>query len=182
MEIFENKIEINFSNSTNAHKAKTIAINTIASFPNKDTWGRNTEAKAISRLVVEGNTLKHLYDEYSGFTTDDLLEVMTVVIKSIAEQLPSENFSFDVFGEDTYTEGELEGQYENGTLEMKSTYWPMGYVETLDCPECGEEIVTLDEFDPSKTYYCPECGEEIDLTAEYEDVKPIVECSFIRIA
>ena len=40
--------------------------------------------------------------------------------------------------------------------------------------ECGEYVVRLDEYDPSKTYICPECGEEVDLSENYKACAPVI--------
>jgi len=181
MEIYSNKIEISFSNSVSANKAKEIACQVIAA-NQEETWSLNAAKNTIRRLVVDGTTLKHPEQSDADLLSDELLRIMPLILKAIAELLPSENFNFDAVGYDTYTEGWIEGKYENGLLEMKSTYYPQGYEEYLFCPECGEIVTRVEAYDPQKTYYCPECGEEIDLSAEYEETKPIVECSAIRIA
>ena len=61
---------------------------------------------------------------------------------------------------------------DNGTLNLRSVYYPIGYCPTLCCEECGEDIIPFDEYEEGKTYICPECGEEIDLAAAYEEYKP----------
>ena len=49
------------------------------------------------------------------------------------------------------------------------------------CDECGENIVKIDEYDASKTYFCEECGEEVDLQEQYENCKPIITEKVIAI-
>lgn len=181
MEIFNNKMEIVFTSNRSANKAKEIASKVVASFEHK-TLFLNAAKNTINRLFVEGNTMKHPENDGGDLTSEELLEIAPVILRAIAEQLPSECFTFNVVGYDTYTEGWLEGKYDNGKLEMKSTFYPMGYEENLYCPECGEFVVTLDEYDPSETYRCPECGEKIDLAAEFEDVTPIIQNITLVIA
>lgn len=42
------------------------------------------------------------------------------------------------------------------------------------CPECYEQIVCYDEYDPDKTYFCPECGEELDHEKMFDGVLPVI--------
>ena len=179
MEVFNNKTEIVFTNAEAASKAKEIAAQVIASVES-NYYYLNGIKNTIRNLTINDNALCLPEDE-GELASSDLLEIMTDVVKAIAEQLPSENFTFDIYGEDTYTEGWLEGKYANGTLEIKSTYYPSGYVEFLCCPECGQELVSLDDYVPGKTYICPECGEEVDLSEEYEVCAPNIEITSLRI-
>ena len=55
----------------------------------------------------------------------------------------------------TYSESMIDATYMKGLLKITETYYPCGYVETLDCEECGEEIVELEDFDPDEEYICP---------------------------
>ncbi len=180
MEVYSNKTEITFTNTEAASKAKEIASQVIASVePNYNYL--NGIKNTIKNLSIDENAVTLPEDE-GELASSDLLEIMTEVVKAIAEQLPSENFTFDVVGYDCYTEGWLEGKYEDGTLEIKSTYYPMGYTETLSCPECEEDIVSLDDYIPGKTYICPECGEEVDLSEQYKEYAPIITVTNLEIA
>ena len=49
------------------------------------------------------------------------------------------------------------------------------------CPECGELVVRLEEYDPSKTYICPECGEELDLYEQYGEDAPVITREIIEV-
>ena len=180
MEIFENKMEITFTNNASAIKAKEVATEVLNS-SKQEFWFRNAPTNMIKRLIVEGNVLINPEDE-GDFDSSELLETTTSILKAIAEQLPSESFTFDIYGEDTYTEGSLEGKYEDGSLEINSTYYPSGYIEYLCCPECGEEVILISDYDPNKKYTCPECGEEIDLSEEYDKCAPIIETKIIKIS
>ena len=91
--------------------------------------------------------------------------------------MKEENFKFDVCGTDTYTTALVDGSYQNGKLSITTSFFPEGYVEDFECPECGELIVSLDKYNPNKTYFCPECGGEID----FSDIAPVIEKETITI-
>ncbi len=173
MEIFNNKMTFTFTNKAAACKAKEITIDVLQKM-NKEFWFLNATKNMVSRLTIKNNSLVTPEGE-GDFESEELLEVGTEIVKAIAAALPRNRFTFEIVGCDTYTEGWLEGCYSNGTLEMTSTFYPEGYCEYVSCPECGEFIVRLDEYDPTKTYVCPECGEEVDLAENYESCKPIIE-------
>ena len=180
MEVYTNQTKVIFTNAEAASKAKEIAAQVIASVEDNYFY-LNGIKNTIRNLSINDNALCLPEDE-GELASSDLLEIMTEVVKAIAEQLPSENFTFDVNGYDCYTEGWLEGKYEDGTLEIKSTYFPLGYIDTLVCPECEEVIVALDDYIPGKKYICPECGEELDLSEEYKEIAPIITVTSLKIA
>ena len=64
--------------------------------------------------------------------------------------------------------------HKDGLLKIKDTYFPSDYWEYLFCPECGEDVVRLEDFNPNKEYVCPECGEVIELKEQYEEIAPVV--------
>lgn len=102
MEVYSNKTEITFTNTEAASKAKEIASQVIASVePNYNYL--NGIKNTIKNLSIDENAVTLPKDE-GELASSDLLEIMTEVVKAIAEQLPSENFTFDVVGYDCYTE------------------------------------------------------------------------------
>lgn len=52
-------------------------------------------------------------------------------------------------------------EFENGKLFVEMIESPNG---PGCCPECGEQLVCFDEFDPNETYHCDDC--EMDVSAE----------------
>lgn len=50
------------------------------------------------------------------------------------------------------------------------------------CPECGEQVVCYDEYDPAETYYCPECGDELDHLEMFDGILPVITQESFRIA
>ena len=176
----ETNLTITFENTTEAEIAKDTAREAIFSLKDTDFCFRNAVENSAANLAVKNNTLVFTNNR-ADFTGDEMLEVAPAVVKAIAAQLPDSSFTFDVCTVDDYTEAWVEGKFENGSLEIKTTYFPEGYCEEIDCPECGEYVVRLDEYDLSKTYICPECGEEVDLSERYEACKPVVKEEVISI-
>ena len=160
MEIYHNDFEITFTNEADAESAKIIATNAINAM-SVPGYAYNATEEFANSLCVEGNVLAN--EEYS-FTSDDLLNVAVATIKAIAGSMKTASFSFKSGSADTYAESWAEGCFENGILTITSAYYPEGYSEFLTCPECGEAVERMDDYDPSKTYICPECGEEVDLS------------------
>lgn len=179
MEVFTNQTKVIFTNAEAASKAKEIASQVIASVESNYHYRKGIK-NTIKNLSIEENALI-LPEDVGELASNDLLEIMTDVVKAIAAQLPSENFTFEVVGCDTYSEGSLEGKYGNGSLEIKSTYYPLGNIY-LCCPECGAEVVEISDYDPNQKYTCPVCGEEIDLSEVYDKSAPIIETKIITIS
>jgi hypothetical protein len=50
-------------------------------------------------------------------------------------------------------------EYESGYLKITLIESPEG---NGCCPECGEQIVCFDEYEPSEEYTCEECGAQIN--------------------
>ena len=122
-------------------------------------------------------------DARCGFVTpEDALELVPGMAKNIAASQKDIPFLISNSNTSTYTDSKVEIQYRNSALEVKTVYYPEGdYENYLCCPECGEEIVSMKDFEPGKTYTCPECGEKCELDDEYEDALPIEEKRIIAI-
>ena len=173
-----NKMMITFTNHAAANCAKKIASRTIQEM-NRDFWFRDAAKGTIARMLVSDTSL--VLSDGAPLLANEMLDAAELIVKTLAVELPQESFTFDIVGTDTYAEGWLEGRFTNGTLEMTNTYYPEGYCEYVSCPECGEFIVRLDEYDPSKTYVCPHCGEEVDLSENYESCKPDIKRETVKI-
>ena len=177
MEIGINRFTLTFTNKAAAENAKQIAADTLSAM-SISGYTCDPFELIVSSLRVNGNALT---SEKACLTAYDFIEPTVTTIKAIAEKLRTENFTFDAFSEDTYAESSVEGYFKDGVLTITSTYYPCGYCESLECPECGEFVVRLEEYDPSKTYVCPECGEEIDLSEQYEEVAPVIIKEIIEV-
>lgn len=157
MEFFNNDFTVTFSNKDAAAKAKQIAsrqfnalhVNGYSDDPSK----LFADSLRVENTAVKADAL--VFDSY------DFMGTVAAVIKAIALELKTENFSFEACASDTYSESWVDGKSENGILTITSTYFPSGYSEYLCCPECGEPIVEMLKYDPNVTYVCSECGEEL---------------------
>ncbi len=174
MEIFTNDFTVTFTNAAATNKAKQIADETFRPL-RYDLYNEQPSILAADTLTIENDVTLTFYE--CCFDSADLLDASRKVIKALALGLKGEDFDFSVCGCDTYTEAWVDGNFQNGVLDMTSTFFPEGYSEYLYCPECGEAVVRMEDYDPNATYVCPECGEEIDLSSAV----PVIEKELITI-
>jgi Uncharacterized archaeal Zn-finger protein len=175
MEIFENNFTVTFTNAAAANKAKQIADESFRAL-RYDFYNEQPSILAADTLTIEDDVTL-TFDE-GCFDSADLMDASRKVIKALAHDLKGEDFEFSACGSDTYTEAWVDGNLKNGVLDMTSTFFPEGYHEYMYCPECGEAVVLMEEYDPNATYVCPECGEEIDLSS----AAPVIEKELIRVS
>ena len=168
----ETKLTFTFKTATAAIEAKKIASETLLTMKQIFSF-RNAAETAATNLIAENNILL-LPREKGCFLAEECMEFLPIVLKAIAEQMPNEDFTFEVTSTNDYSDAEFDGKYSNGTLCITSTYYPEGYCGEVACHECGEYIVRFDEYDSSKTYICPHCGEEVDLTEKYNNSAPVI--------
>ena len=168
----EAKLTFTFKTASAARKAKIIASKALLTMKQIFSF-RNAAETAATNLIAENNILL-LPREKGCFLAEECMEFLPIVLKAIAEQMPNEDFTFEVTSTNDYSDAEFDGKYSNGTLCITSTYYPEGYCESVSCPECGEYVVRLDEYDPNKTYICPECGEKIDISENYKACAPVI--------
>ena len=171
---YTNEIKITMNTNNAAQIALKAAVNALTNNAGtlNNGYRRNPSESLADALTVVGNTVVNDAEGY--FTPEDIKCVMEVILEAIASELREESFKCTVYTDSTYACYEIEASYSNSKLNIKETYLPAGYVEYLCCPECGEEIVRIDEYDAEQAYYCPECGDEIDLSEQYEEYAPVV--------
>ena len=110
-----------------------------------------------------------------GFVTpEDALEVMPIMTRNLAKLDRNASFELSSENQGTYTDSTVTIKYYNGKLIIDTVYYPSGAGwEMLSCPDCGEDVVSMDDYEKGKTYICPECGAECDFEYEYEEALPI---------
>ena len=171
---FNNTIKITMENNEAANTALAMIKKVLCAGNYSSDYRTNTAEALANDLQVKGTQI--LQEEYAGyFTVEDIDAVVEDVLKAVAGIDSIHEFECEVISDSTYSYGEIEASYKNGLLKIKNTYYPCGYCEYLRCPECSEEIVKIEDFDPNREYVCPECGEVIDLMHEYKECAPIVE-------
>ena len=111
-----------------------------------------------------------------GFVTpEDSLEVLPIMARKLAIDKKDAGFIISSENSGSYTDSTVKIEYKNGKLTIDTIYYPSGDFESLICRECGEELVTIEEYEKGKIYICPECGAECDLSDDYEEAVPIIE-------
>lgn len=177
MELY-NELTFTFNSSADAEKAKPIVADALLSLKYTPYPDQHLIAAADALVIKEGKTLT---TDKLAFLSYDLIDAFKQLVKILATAIPTAPFTFSAYSEDTYAESVIDGSYTSGVLEITSTYYSGGDYPYLECPECGEVIVSFDEYDPNRTYTCPECGEEVDLSELYEEFAPLTEKETIAI-
>lgn len=160
----------------------------------------STEEMANKAVEIISRTLKTLTPEYEEelirFEKDIFVEnnavvveyscslcsifgIIDVLAKAIATELADEEFELDswYFSCNCGYQSTIKATYKDGTLTINTIEAESdGY-----CPECGEQIVCYDEYDPNETYYCPECGDELNHEDMFEDGLPTFKEEVIKI-
>lgn len=178
---YYNEFKLTMETNAKAKEASEILVNRLnKGFEIDNTYRFNPSSKMAQVISANDNTVT--LDGYDGYyTVEDSEEVFFELIKVLAENLSEDTFSCEIINNSTYSEGTINTSFSNGILTINSVYYPEGYTEYLCCDECGENIVKIDEYDASKTYFCEECGEEVDLQEQYENCKPIITEKVIAI-
>ena len=109
-----------------------------------------------------------------SFSADNFDEAVSTIYKAIIKELPNVIFK----GYSGYTYGTFEGGHcfekkGNTLIVERIVYEGSGW-----CPDCCEEVVFVDDYDPTKNYVCPECGEVVpneDLFSYFEKEEIIYE-------
>ena len=184
---YYNRIRIEFEDAESASASRNNVMTCLDSIDAK-LYGYS-EKVCFGDIFKEGITYDgektfFIYeDARCGFATpEDALELVPEMAKNIAAETRNIPFHISNSNTGTYTDSKIEIQYCENKLVIETIYYPeRDYENALCCPECGEEIVSLKDFEAGKTYTCPECGEECELDDEYEDALPIEEKKIIEI-
>ena len=116
-----------------------------------ETFANNIEANKHDHYLIEETTcFSPLGDNFD--------DAIATIYTAVAKELPEVEFK----GFSGYAWGSCEAGHcfdKSGNILKVETilYEGCGF-----CPECGEEVVHVDDYDPAKTYYCPDCGEQMD--------------------
>ena len=172
---YYNAMKVTLKNAEAATKAlEVLRTRLIEGFDCDNDYERIPSMMMLTRLNTDNHTVS-LPEDFGCYRPEDAEGVQIELLKHLALSLSAEDFTCEIFNEGEYSEGELEAKYKNGKLEIKAVYYPCGRCDFLTCDECGEDVVSLAEYEEGKTYICPECGEEIDLAEAYEEHKPEIQ-------
>lgn len=125
-----------------------------------EDFANNLVASKSDCYMIEENTnMTYLVENFD--------DAISTIYQAIVRELPEVVFKgFSGYTCGTYEAGHCFEKKDNTLSVGKIGYEGWGF-----CPECGEDVVHVDDFDPAKTYVCPECGEEIsneDMFVQYE--------------
>jgi hypothetical protein len=143
---------------------KTIIANRIPASPKE-------LIKFEADICVEENFI--IVEESCTLYETTFLEMIPDIMKAIATAQTASTFEAHGYYDSCncgYV-AEIEASFTNGTLNIKTIE---SGNEQGCCPECGEEIVDFNEYDPNKKYFCPECGEELDPYEMFDGLIPTV--------
>ncbi len=113
-------------------------------------FANNIEAAAEDAYMIAESTT-------ATFLGENFDDAIRTIYEAIIKELPDvvfKGFSGIVWG--TLEAGHCFEKAANTLTVGKIKYEGGGY-----CPECGESVVHVEDYDPTKTYICPECGEVI---------------------
>ena len=170
---FENNIKFSMENSEAANTALAAIKKVLYAGDYSRGYMINTAEKLANSLLVKDSQI--VPKELDGyFTVEDIYEVAKDIVIAVAHIDSILAFECEVNSVSTYTDGEFEASYKDGLLRIKEVFYPSGYYESVPCPECGSNVVRIEDYVPNRTYICPECGEEVDLSKMYDEVVPII--------
>ena len=161
---YTNAIKVTLKDTESAIKALEILRNRLsAGFAADNGYRRNPSQIMSDALEVADNTIV-LPEDFGCYITEDVEGIMFELIQNLAENIGENAFVVENWNQNDYTDGEFEAKYENGLLSMKHIYYPSGFGAVANCEECGEDVVSIEEYEEGKVYVCPECGEVVDLS------------------
>ena len=154
-----------------------------------DTAENTVRAFEIAKKILDDGNYAGDLDLFEGDNKIAVIEgeigncnsAVTEICKAVAQAIPDGSFYGHAFyDDDDYGyESCADYQYENGVLTVTTTESENGHGY---CPECGEQIVCFDEFDPEKKYSCEDC--DCDLSAEdmFDGVLPKITTHVFKIS
>ena len=145
-----------------------------ASSFNLNFTGTREEERAANEII--GHMLSEV-DEYENEYTEafaddaaisncDLKDVVASSAEILVEKYPTSKFEIEASFSQLSAEGEARytRRYDGNELHGRDIYCPYDFDGC--CPECGCEVVEIDDCDPNTTYVCEECGEEFQLNSQ----------------
>lgn len=171
---YEFRMKITMKTAEAAVTAKEILRAQLEKgFDFDENYRYNPAQEMVAALKLCGNEIS-LPEDFAGYIPEDAKKVGIVLAEKLAASVAG-SFTYEVVATSDYDELWIDAQCDGNNLCIETTYYPCGFCETLDCEECGEAIISLEEYEEGKIYVCPECGEEIDLSESYSQLAPEIE-------
>ena len=119
--------------------------------------------RMLSEVDEYGNEYTEAFADDAAISNYDLQDVVASSAEILVEKFPSSKFEIEAAFSQLNAEGEARytRRYDGEELHGRDIYCPYDFDGC--CPECGCEVVEIDDFDPNITYVCQECGEEFTL-------------------
>ena len=184
---YNNTVRIVFEDSKAASESSESVLSSL-DIVDSGSYGYSEKVN-FGRIFRENisfdNDRMFFIDEKSGCgiaTPEDSLKLIPEMAKNIAAKNREIPFIISSYNSGSYSDSRIELQYRDGTITVETVYYPQGnYDNMLCCPECGEEIVSMSDYEEGKLYICPECAEECDLSEEYNEACPVEEKKTVMI-
>lgn len=165
--------KITFNSKEEASTAKTIITDLLNNY--SDFEYENELEKYEEDLLVEKETI--IAEDSYSLLSNTFYELLPVIAKELAKNVSSFEL---ISGFNSYNCAFMESvyaNYDNSTLTIKRVVSENG---DGHCPECREQVVFYDEYDPNEKYYCPECGEELDHLEMFDGILPEIDEETIK--
>lgn len=165
--------KITFNSEKEASTAKTIIKNLLNNYSEFE-YEEELE-KYENDLLVEKEVI--IAEDSYSLISNTFCELLPVIAKELAKSISSFEL---IAGYDSYNCAFMacvSASFENSTLTIKRVVSENG---DGHCPECGEQVVFYDEYDPNKKYYCPECGEELNHLDMFDGELPEIDVETIK--
>ena len=162
-----NNLKMTMENKNQAAKAAEM----IAEIAAKRTPESPNELNDFLECV-EVKRNKVIVDGSCSLWENTFLEMLPEIFKACAA-LTNQKFEANAWYESCNCgySASIEAERRGSTLNLRTVVSENG---DGICPECCEQIVCYDEYDPDETYYCPECGEEIDHEEMFGGELPVI--------
>lgn len=186
MEYF-NTVRIVFENNRAASDSRKSVLASLDTVDSQSYgYSENVNFGKIFRENVsfDGDRTFSIEEQsWCGFATpEDSLQLIPEMAKNIAVRNREVPFFISSSNSSTYADSEIELRYRDSVITVKTAYYPQGKDDDmLCCPECGEEIVSVSDYEEGKLYVCPECMEECNLEEQYVEACPVEEQKTIMI-
>lgn len=143
-----------------ANYASSLSLNFTGS-KEEEKEANEIIARMLSEVDEYGNEYTEAFAGDVAISNYDLKDVVASSAEILMEKFPTSRFEIEAAFSQLNAEGEARytRRYDGDELRGRDIYCPIDFDGC--CPECGYEVVEIDDFDPNTTYICKECGAEV---------------------